>query len=378
MQFKADTKKLKKLAATVVKAAGRNGNFRTLRYGNITLTTQNSNLIMRCCNDKEQWYSMNAMMPIQNLSAESKQRVQVAARDFNKALTGLTGTVEISEADGILTMRDTKGKTAFVNTDPTDAMTEPQRDTDTVFHLDRLTLLDILTRGEQCVKDTDTIRPHLTGIWFKIRPYLIQAAASDTHVIMWYMARADKDLPQAEFIVNRHGCKVLAAMLRAVGSEQITVSLGSKYIALSADGYEFVARLIGGHYPPVKRVFPYGKKLPTYSLKVGRSELAEAVKTMGNVAENVDICLKDGGASVAAYPDNGRQIVLHTAQTNDNARCLFAADIVNKTLSAGRAEEIEATLYEHSYESLTYHSMTTEQRTTDTVVKTYAMGCDRT
>ena len=151
---------------------------------------------------------------------------------------------------------------------------------------------------------TDELRPVLRNILFRFEDGLLTLVATDTHRLAVSKIRIEGLIGTASCTVPRSSILTLSKMFSPGGGPVIMEADGQTIRFLLSRG-EIMARLYDGAFPNFERVIPVN---PTKCIAFQRDALLEAVKRLGNVAD-------DSRRLIISIPDRER-IVISTSSSN--------------------------------------------------------------
>ncbi len=135
-------------------------------------------------------------------------------------------------------------------------------------------------------------RPELAGVYVHFHPDRLDMAATDSfRLAEVYMSLSSNTEEDRSCIIPRTTVQEVVRLLDE--NESTSIYLSDNQIAIQADTYEFVSRLIDGHYPDYKRVIP---DRTSSKLIVEAEELGQLVRMTSVFSSSIaDIHLKAVG-----------------------------------------------------------------------------------
>ncbi len=158
---------------------------------------------------------------------------------------------------------------------------------------------------------TDELRPVLLNILFRFEDGLLTLAATDTHRLAISKIRIEGLIGTASCIVPRSSILTLSRMFSSGGGPVIMEADGQTIRFLLSRG-EMMARLYDGTFPNFERVIPVN---PTKCIAFRRDALLEAVKRLGNMAD-------DSRRLIISIPDRERFVMSVSSQAGGGEESL--------------------------------------------------------
>ncbi|OGJ43041.1 DNA polymerase III subunit beta [Candidatus Peregrinibacteria bacterium RIFCSPLOWO2_02_FULL_48_14] len=156
----------------------------------------------------------------------------------------------------------------------------------------------VLEALEQVVfaASTNTSRPVLTGIFWKVVGRVVKLAATDSYRLGEKQFELSKDLGMdTSFIVPSKTAQELQKILENSKDEELEVRVGKGQIQFKVDGAELVSRLIEGNFPDYDKILPKETKttavLSTEEFLLGLKKVSVIVRENSN---NVKVRIEKG------------------------------------------------------------------------------------
>ena len=156
----------------------------------------------------------------------------------------------------------------------------------------------VLEALEQVVfaASTNTSRPVLTGIFWKVVGRVVKLAATDSYRLGEKQFELSKDLGMdTSFIVPSKTAQELQKIVENSKDEELEVRVGKGQIQFKVDGAELVSRLIEGNFPDYDKILPKETKttavLSTEEFLLGLKKVSVIVRENSN---NVKVRIEKG------------------------------------------------------------------------------------
>jgi DNA polymerase-3 subunit beta len=214
--------------------------------------------------------------------------------------------------------------------------------------VDRLRLpVEALLRAVEQVRpalSTDTGRPVLTGMLFRLEAGCLQLLATDGHrIAMRRLAGVEGEL-NASLVVPAAALAQLPRVFRDLAGElEILASAARSQIFFRCGGSEVASRLLPGEFPDVERVLP--KEYPA-SARLAREDLIKTARTVALFADGgaraVRLRCQAGSVLLTAEADAGdARAELRSQLTGDEFQVAFNGRYLVDALTAMDGDEVE-------------------------------------
>lgn len=220
-------------------------------------------------------------------------------QDISKKLPD--ADVEISDGNGVATVKCLKSNWKLLTLDPQDFPTWEEFEPIQSVTVPRRLLSDMVDRTYK-VASKDDSKPILKAIHITVNDGTITMEATDSY----RMVIASSEVDDGELLANIPGAALKNILSAKSTAETITIGCSATQACIEDGRFAYVTRIINGRYPNFSALMPQEHAT---TVSVDASELAGALKRAGVVATvnpAVAMTIEDGLMTIrAASPNQG-------------------------------------------------------------------------